>query len=121
MRWKSFIAKISVIFAISTSPLVLAQGEIIKEWIDSETGHRVIKVTDEPYSTLPYFTSNSVSADKKFMAYSSPKGLHLIDLQTFATRIIVPRSGADLRIVEMGRESSRLYFVIRREGSEKYP
>lgn len=82
-----------------------------RRWVDAATGRQVVKVTPEPYATLPYFTANSVSADGKFMVYISGKGLNLLALDNFSTENIVAAGRAELRVVEMGRKTNRLFYM----------
>ena len=52
--------------AIFTLPAFLAQGaEPPKTWIDPDTGHRVVRLTDEPNSASLYFNQNGYTADGK--------------------------------------------------------
>ena len=56
--------------------LVLAQNtEPPKSWIDPDTGHRVVRLTDEPGSASLYFNQNGYTADGKKMVYTTPNGI----------------------------------------------
>jgi oligogalacturonide lyase len=59
-------------------------------WIDKDTGHRVIRLTDEPGSSGFYFNINAYTPDGKQMVYSAPDGIHVLDLVSRKTRLIVP-------------------------------
>ncbi len=59
-------------------------------WIDKDTGHRVIRLTDEPGSSGFYFNVNAYSPDGRLMAYNAPDGIHVLDLTTMKTRLLVP-------------------------------
>jgi oligogalacturonide lyase len=61
-----------------------------KTWIDKDTGHRVIRLTDEPGSSGFYFNVNAYTPDLKTMVYSAPDGIHGMDLATRKTWLIVP-------------------------------
>ena len=86
-------------------------------WIDVETGRQIRKISPESYSTLPYFTANSISVDGRFMVYISGRGLNLLDLQSFATENIVPSGRFDIRCIEMGKKENRLFYVKRQRGN----
>ena len=70
-----------------------------KTWVDAATGHRVYRLTDEPGSTGFYFNNNSYSPDGKKMIYTAPDGIHVLDLATRTSRLLVPNpprvEGAD--------------------------
>ncbi len=61
-----------------------------KTWIDKDTGHRIVRVTDEPNSTGFYFNVNAYTPDLKTMIYTAPDGIHTYDLATHKTRLLVP-------------------------------
>jgi len=68
-----------------------------RTWVDKDTGHRVIRLTDEPGSGAPYFNVNPFSPDGKLMEYTAPDGIHVLDLTTRKTRLLVanpPRPAA---------------------------
>src|SRR6185503_14796960 len=53
-------------------------------WIDPDTGHRIIRLTREPGSDSFYFNYNCFTPDGKKMAYTTPKGISVLNLQTMA-------------------------------------
>lgn len=61
-----------------------------KSWVDKDTGHRVIRLTDEPGSSGFYFNVNAYSPDGRLMAYNAPDGIHVLDLTNMRTRLLVP-------------------------------
>lgn len=61
-----------------------------KTYIDQTTGHRVIRLTDEPNSTGFYFNNNAYSPDGKLMVYTAPDGIHVLELAGLKTRLLVP-------------------------------
>ena len=70
-------------------PLV-AQSNLPKSWVDKDTGHRIFQLTDEAGSSGFYFNVNAYSPDGKLMAYSAPDGIHVLELATRKTRLLVP-------------------------------
>ena len=60
-----------------------------KEWIDKDTGHRVVRLTDEPNSQSLYFHQNAFSPDGKKMAFTSPTGIYQVDLATRKIELIL--------------------------------
>src|ERR1035438_3295074 len=86
----------SVAIAFLTIPL-LAQTEPPKTWIDPDTGHRVVRLTDEPGSATLYFNQNWFTPDNKRLVYSSRTGIYTMDLATHETKRVVE---AGARLVE---------------------
>ncbi len=64
--------------AITTSAVDLGP----REWIDPDTGHRVIRISDEPNSQSLYFHYNSYMPEGDKMVYGGPSGLFVLDLKT---------------------------------------
>src|ERR1017187_6934316 len=60
-----------------------------RSWVDKDTGHRVWRLSDEPNSGAFYFNINSYTPDNKQMVYSAPDGIHVLDLATRQTRLLV--------------------------------
>jgi oligogalacturonide lyase len=81
-------------FAIAASAAILttlASAQTPpRSWVDKDTGHRVIRLTDEPGSSGFYFNVNAYSPDGRLMAYDAPDGIHVLDLATMKTRLLVP-------------------------------
>jgi len=93
-------------------------------WVDKDTGHRVIRLTKEPGSSGFYFNINAYTPDGKEMVYTAPDGIHVLDLASYKTRLVVPnppppagatpgdrqyfRNGAHAIVV--GRKSNSVFF-----------
>jgi len=79
-----------------------------KSWIDPDTGHRVIRLTDEPGSDSFYFNVNPYTPDGKEMAYTSPAGISVLNLKTLQARPLVE---APARAVVVGHKTATLYYT----------
>jgi oligogalacturonide lyase len=53
-----------------------------REWIDPDTGHRIIRISDEPDSESLYFHYNAFTPEGDKMVFSSPSGIFTVDLKT---------------------------------------
>ncbi len=60
-----------------------------KSWIDPDTGHRIVRLTDEPNSASLYFNQNGYTADGKKMVYTTPEGVSVLNLETHAAKPVV--------------------------------
>jgi len=98
--------------AAQTPPATLAasptQSTPPREWIDQTTGHRIVRISDEPGSSSNYFNVNSYTPDERWMAYSSPSGIMALDLRTFKSRLIVP-GRVSLQFV--GHRTGAVYYI----------
>ncbi len=79
-----------------------------KSWIDPQTGHRVVRLTDEPGSESLYFNDNAFAPDGKEMVYSTPNGISAIDLSTFKTHPVV---AGHVRIIVAGYKTQTVYYL----------
>lgn len=83
-----------------------------RSWIDKATGHRVIRLSDEPGSGSLYFNINAYTPDGKQMVYTTAeRGISVLDLTTFASRPLVPGPvGGGPGAVVVGRRSATVYY-----------
>jgi oligogalacturonide lyase len=82
-----------------------------KQWLDPDTGHRVVRLSDEPGSESLYFNLNPFTPDGKKMVFTSPSGISVIDLATRKIEKVV--DGQHLWVIVVGRKSGRLYYSQR--------
>jgi oligogalacturonide lyase len=79
-----------------------------KSWIDPDTGHRIVRLTEEPGSASLYFNQNGYTADGKEMVYTTPEGISVLDLKTHAARPVVK---GQVRIIVTGRKTQNVYYI----------
>jgi oligogalacturonide lyase len=83
------------------------------DWIDSATGHRVIRLSTEPNTRSLYFHQNSITPDGRFVIVQSPSGIASIEIATRKNRVIVAGKASPLFV---GRKTGLVYFA-RSEGA----
>lgn len=59
------------------------------EWIDPDTGHRIIRLSREPGTASLYFHNNGYTAQGDKLVVMTPKGLSAINLKTGSIELIV--------------------------------
>jgi oligogalacturonide lyase len=89
------------------APLLAADAPP-KTWIDPDTGHRVVRLTDEPNSASLYFNQNGYSADRQKLIYTVPTGISVFNLKTQETKQVVK---GRVRIIVTGRKSQNVYYT----------
>ena len=52
-----------------------------REWIDSDTGHRVVRLTDDAGGSTLYFHDNAFSPEGDKLMFNTPNGIAVIDCQ----------------------------------------
>ncbi|WP_312489704.1 oligogalacturonate lyase family protein [Sphingomonas sp.] len=91
----------SAIMAAETSPP--------REWIDPDTGHRIVRLSDEPGSSSLYFNYNGYTPQGDKLLISTPKGIAAVDLKTRALTTIVPIAGP-FRLLFTGHRTRTVYY-----------
>ena len=84
-----------------------AQRETRTDWIDAETGHRVVKLSTEPGSESLYFNLNPFTPDGKRMVITSSNGISLVNLETRAVEKVVE---GRVHIIMVGHKTGKIYF-----------
>src|ERR1035437_341596 len=78
-----------VVILIALAPMASAENPPAS-WVDKDTGHRVLRLTDEPGSSGFYFNVNAYTPDGKQMIYNALDGIHALDLASLKTRLVAP-------------------------------
>jgi oligogalacturonide lyase len=79
-----------------------------RTWIDPDTGHRIVRLTNEPGSASLYFNQNGYTADGKGMVYTTPDGISVLNLQTHEAKSVVK---GRVRIIVTGRKTQNVYYI----------
>jgi len=103
-----------LIIALGLSSVVAARADAPREWIDPQTGHRVIRLSNEPGTSSLYFHQNAYSPDGRKLVVTTPHGIATIDL---ATRAIEPVVNERVAVIVVGRKSGDVYYA-KREGAQ---
>lgn len=84
-----------------------------KSWIDKDTGHRVIRLTDEPNSASFYFNVNGYTPDGHEMVYTTPDSISVLDLRSFKTRLVVK---GRVHSLVVGHKTPSVFYTKAQEG-----
>lgn len=79
-----------------------------REWIDPDTGHRVIRLSDDPGSASLYFHQNPYTPDGKKVLITVPNGLATVDLKTRKIERIVE---GRVNVIIAGHKTGDIYYV----------
>ena len=103
-----------VLLALFTATAAAADEPPL-EWIDPDTGHRVIRISTEPGSASLYFHQNTCTPEGDKMIFNTPGGIAAVDLTTLgkgAPRVELVVSNASA--LAMAFRTREVYF--RRRG-----
>ncbi len=101
------------IFVFLLCSRLFSADALPRDWIDPDTGHRVIRLSDQPGTASLYFHQNAYSPGGKKIVVTTREGISTIDL---ATRMIEPVVTGDVRVIVVGRRSGDVYYSQMREG-----
>src|SRR5580698_6549424 len=81
-----------------------------KSWIDPDTGHRVIRLTDTPGSNSLYFNDGNSTPDGHEMVFTTTADFSawVVDLRTGQSRMVVK---GPFRTICMGRKRPSVFYV----------
>ena len=81
------------------------------DWIDPDTGHRIIRLSTEPGSSTLYFHDNSYSARGDKFIFNTPSGIALIDITKLGKEPPKPELAVEGgRGSYMSRHTPEIYF-----------
>lgn len=84
-----------------------AQTHPPTEWIDPDTGHRVVQLSTEPGSESIYFNLNPFTPDGKRMVITTSNGIAMVDLTTHAVEQLVT---GRVHVIMVGRKTGAIYY-----------
>jgi oligogalacturonide lyase len=91
--------------------LTAAAADLPTEWIDKDTGHRVIRLSRDDGTQSLYFHQNAYSADgKKLIVTTAGNGIATIDL---ATREVKPLVAGPVSVLVTGHKTGDVYYTRR--------
>src|SRR3954470_7632734 len=93
---------------------VLSAADLPTEWIDKDTGHRVIRLSREDGTQSLYFNQNAYTADgKRLIVTTAGGGIATI---TLATREIKPLVAGPVSVLVAGHKTGDVYYIKRQTG-----
>src|SRR6476660_244796 len=79
-----------------------------REWIDPDTGHRIVRLSNEPGSSSFYFHQNGYTASGDKMVFSTRSGLSTYDFKTKKIEQIVEGRAGN---VIVGRKTRKAFYL----------
>jgi oligogalacturonide lyase len=92
----------------------VAAAEPPADWVDPDTGHRVIRISTEPGSANLYFHQNTYTPEGDRMIFNSPRGIAMAELAALGVKvpqvdIVVSNASA----IATARKTREVYFSRR--------
>ena len=117
-RWFLLTASLLMLLLPSLSPAQQPSSPktVPTEWIDAQTGHRMVRLSREAGSSSFYFHQNAYSPEGDKLLISTPSGLTTVNLKTRELDVVVPRgasSSGGSSGLEVGRKTRHVYYMRR--------
>jgi oligogalacturonide lyase len=104
------------IFPLILSVAVCAAAELPTDWVDPDTGHRVVRLSREDGTMSLYFNQNAYTADgKKLIVTTAGGGIATIILATLEVKPLV---AGPVSVLVAGHKSGDVYYTKRGQGSD---
>jgi oligogalacturonide lyase len=84
------------------------QAQVPRDWIDPDTGHRVVRLSEEAGSQSLYFHQNAYTPDGSKMIMTTPTGLAVVNLKTRAVEKVVD---GRVSIIIVGHKTGQVYYT----------
>jgi oligogalacturonide lyase len=96
--------------AIAQGTETVATQSPPKSWIDPDTGHRIIRLTDDPGSATLYFNDCGDTPDGHEVIFTTTndRSARILDLRTGQTRLVVH---GPIKTICMGRRTPTVFYV----------
>jgi oligogalacturonide lyase len=100
-------ALLTFLLSVLSSAALAQNGELPREWVDQDTGHRIVRLSDEAGSQSFYFHQNGYTESGDKVVFSTPKGLSTYDFKTKRiSRIVEGRAGS----VIVGPRTRKVFY-----------
>jgi len=87
-----------------------AASSLPRSWVDADTGHRVVQLSQDAHSESLYFTQYSFTADGTKMVFTQRGGnFDLVTVATGAIEHVYKDGGA--RVLQTGRKTGAIFYT----------
>jgi oligogalacturonide lyase len=99
---------VCIVALFVTNLLACAADQPPVDWIDPDTGHRIIRLSQEPGSGSLYFNQNAYTATGDKVIITTPEGISTIDLKTRKIDSVV---AGKVHVIMAARKSREVYYL----------
>lgn len=84
-------------------------SKLPREWVDKDTGHRVVRLSDKAGSSSLYFNFNGYTPQGDYLIISTPTGLDRVHMQSFELTAVI-RIDRPFKFLFVGLKYRRAYY-----------
>ena len=82
-----------------------------RDWVDPDTGHRIVRLTDEVGGSTLYFHDNAFSPEGDKLMFNTANGMAVVDVAKIGSADAAPQIVARGRGGYFARRSREIYFT----------
>ena len=98
---------VATAIALATSAF---QSQDKLDWVDRDTGHHVVRLTDDGGGSTLYFHDNAFSPEGDKLMFNTPNGIAVVDVAKIGSRDLTPQIVARGRSGYFARRGREIYF-----------
>jgi oligogalacturonide lyase len=106
---RNFIYLILLVAVSAASAASVIGQEVPREWIDKDTGHRIVRLSDDSGGSSFYFHQNGYTDSGDKLVFSTKEGLSAYSFKTKKTEQIV--SGRTGNVI-VGRKTRKVFYTL---------
>jgi oligogalacturonide lyase len=81
------------------------------EWVDPDTGHRIVRISTQGGTSNLYFTQSAFTPKGDKMVIKTPDGISVVSMADWSVKLLVP--GPHLNLLFTGHKSRNAYYASR--------
>ena len=103
-----FILPTLLFYALILAAAAQTAPDLPRDWVDPDTGHRIVRLSDEPGSSSFYFHQNGHTANGDKLVFSTRTGLVTYNFNTKKIEQIVEGRAGN---VVVGKKSRKVFYI----------
>src|SRR5262245_56813410 len=109
----------AAIALLGAAMLGAVQAPPPRDWIDTATGHRVVRLTDDAGGSTLYFHDNAFSPEGDKLMFTTPRGMAVVDVAKIGQSDLVPELVTATRGGYFARRSREIYYSAAAPGAAR--
>src|SRR5215467_15449550 len=110
---------LAVVVLPFTAMLAALQAPQPRDWVDPETGHRVVRLTDDAGGSTLYFHDNAFSPEGDKLMFTTPRGMAVVDVAKIGQADLVPEIVTSARGGYFARCTREIYYTAVAAGAAR--
>src|SRR6185369_7097088 len=110
---------LATIVLVGATMLSAVQAPPLRDWVDSATGHRIVRLTDDAGGQTLYFHDNAFSPEGAKLMFTTPRGTAVVDVAKIGQANLVPEIVTATRGGYFARRTREIYYTAAAPGAAR--